>query len=117
MTIFQAIGISVTSSFIVLALIGVTRMLWWRGVEKFYLKLTCLHTPDVSGRWHAHYEDPSGHACSETIDIKQFGYRIEGQQEYQIAYTSTPEPKSKNFEFSGILRNDLLTALLLECCP
>ncbi|MFH0964847.1 MAG: hypothetical protein V2A58_12675 [Planctomycetota bacterium] len=70
---FQALGISVFAGFLVVVLLGVSRLLWWWALENVYLKVTCRHQTDVSGKWIAEYQDSSGHSCYEESELKQYG--------------------------------------------
>jgi len=110
MTTVEVVGVSVLASLLALGILWIGRIVWcWVG-ENFYLKLTCRHATDISGKWRAEYEDSSGHRCSEKTDIKQSGYKIEGVTEYSIRYKDGRPAKQKKFEMQGLLRNDLFTA-------
>lgn len=106
---FEALGISVTASIIVLASHFAIKILWRDLFEKYYIKITCRHMTDISGTWYSLSHDPHGNKCYQEISVKQYGYLIEGTESYRIDYGNSHGSRQKVFKFSGILRNDLLS--------
>ncbi len=107
---FQVLGISVSASFLALLLLGVWKILWSALLENYYLKLTCRHLTDISGKWIAEYTDMHGHSCYDETELKQFGHKIEGTTSYRIKYKQRDKEVHKVFKIRGLLRNDLFTA-------
>ena len=110
MSVFEALGISVGAGFIVLILIGTSRILWWWSLENIYLKITCRHMTDISGNWIGEYTDPRGHKCTEDLELKQYGPKLKGTSVYRIVYVDDRPDNHKRFNLHGLLRNDLFTA-------
>lgn len=110
MNVWQSIGISVGSSFIVLFIIGVLKWQWQWWIINVVLKITCRHIIDISGEWESKTQvtdDPTGDIWQETIKLKQFGWKVKGQ----ITHNHIGEnfKIQGNFEFAGIFREGILS--------
>ncbi len=109
LTLFQSIGISVASSFIVLVIIAFSKIIWGYYLENLFLKLSNRHMRDISGIWEAEYTDSSSNKCTDHIEIIQYGWKIKGKQDYTIKHKSVGNETHKTFEFEGYFDNDMLT--------
>jgi len=110
MSVYEALGISVFASVLVLVLVWSSRVLWAYFLENVYLRLTCRYLTDISGVWRAEYTDPNGHKCSDETTIRQHGYRIEAVTMYSIQYKDDRPNEHKEFKCVGLLRNDIFSA-------
>jgi hypothetical protein len=111
MGIFQALGVSVAAGFFVVIFLKICHVLWLWCFENVYLRITCRHLPDLSGKWTSEYRDQKGNDCYDDIEITQYGHKIVGTMNYRITYHEQGKPeKHKAFRIVGLLRNDMLTA-------
>ena len=78
MSVYEALGISVTAGILVLFFTWVSKVLWVSVVENLWLKLTCMHLPDISGPWIAVYESPENYQYSEVVRLRQYVHKVLG---------------------------------------
>jgi hypothetical protein len=107
---YEALGISVVASVLVLAMVWTSRVTWAYLLENVYLKLTCRYLTDIRGTWRAEYTDMHGHTCCDETEIRQYGYRIRATTKYTITYKDGRPEAHKEFESEGVLRNDIFSA-------
>jgi hypothetical protein len=110
MEAYEALGISVLASFLVLLMVWASRIMWLYLLENVYLKLTCRYLTDICGTWRAEFTDLHGHKCCEETEIKQYGYRIRATTTYTITYKDGRGEAHKQFKCEGLLRNDIFSA-------
>lgn len=110
MSAFQALGISVVAGLLALSFVWLSHILWRWVFENVYLKITCRHLTDISGRWKSEYTDKFGHSCYDETELKQYGHKIEGVTRYRIDYTDGKTVIHKEFKLRGLLRNDIFSA-------
>jgi hypothetical protein len=109
MSVYEALGISVTAGILVLCLTWASKILWTSVIENLWLKLACMHLPNISGVWEAIYESPEDYRYSEVVHLKQYGHRVNGISTFSIEDIKTHVKEEREYRIVGILRNDLLS--------
>jgi len=110
MSTWQAITMSVISSFIVLFIIGVIKWQWEWWIINVWLKISCRHIVDISGKWKlttisSNNED---YKWNEEIILKQYGWKVKGDIAHKNIVNNSSTLQG-DFKFEGIFREGILS--------
>ncbi len=94
-----ALGISVLASLLTILLLWLKDLVW----ERLWLKVSCRQVLDIAGDWKAQYDDEN-HKYSETMRLKQYGWRLAGTFHVRSEGQSSAALEHRNYDIEGRIR-------------